>query len=79
MLDCRLLTSSIRYDDPISLGEKVDYVVCMDLLGVMTWELSLDNGELLPVLNQVSQKAEQYRGPKHGSSNRCIPRGPAPK
>ncbi|CAO3669683.1 unnamed protein product [Umbelopsis vinacea] len=69
----------ISYDDPISLGEKVDYVVCMDLLGVMTWELSLDNGELLPVLNEVSAKAmkkqQQNHHGRHGSA-KCVPTGP---
>ncbi|KAG2187168.1 hypothetical protein INT44_004840 [Umbelopsis vinacea] len=68
----------ISYDDPISLAEKVDYVVCMDLLGVMTWELSLDNGELLPVLNQISEKAAKHgKHSKHGhDSSKCIPTGP---
>lgn len=67
----------ISYDDPMSLGEKVDYVVCMDLLGVMTWELSLDNGELLPVLASIFDKAKAkgHRG-GHSNSAHCVPTGP---
>lgn len=67
----------LRYDDPISLAEKVDYVVCMDLLGVMTWELALDNGELLPVLATIFDKAKSqgHRG-GHSNSAHCVPTGP---
>jgi hypothetical protein len=74
-----------RYEDPISLGERVDYVVCMDLLGVMTWQLALDNGMLLPVLNEVSAKAmakkeleKKYniKPTTTWGATQCVPTGP---
>lgn len=51
----------------------------MDLLGVMTWQFALDNGELLPVLNEVSAKAMKYNGGGHHgkpTSSKCVPTGP---
>ncbi|OZJ02948.1 hypothetical protein BZG36_04617 [Bifiguratus adelaidae] len=45
----------LSYDDPQSLQVKVNYAGCMSLKGMMLWEISQDNGELLPVLNRVSQ------------------------
>ncbi|KAJ3291887.1 hypothetical protein HK104_005727 [Borealophlyctis nickersoniae] len=40
----------ISYDDPVSLKAKVDYALCKGIGGVMVWEISQDNGELLPVV-----------------------------
>ncbi|RUP45530.1 glycoside hydrolase superfamily [Jimgerdemannia flammicorona] len=42
-----------RYDDPQSLQVKVNYAGCMGLKGMMLWEISDDNGELLPVLDSI--------------------------
>ncbi|KAK9765870.1 hypothetical protein K7432_005454 [Basidiobolus ranarum] len=44
----------ISYDDPQSLARKVQYAGCMNLKGVMLWEISQDNGELLPVLDKIA-------------------------
>ncbi|RUS20996.1 glycoside hydrolase superfamily [Endogone sp. FLAS-F59071] len=54
----------ISYDDPQSLQVKVNYAGCMGLKGVMLWEISNDNGELLPILNSIS-------GVQAGSN--CLP------
>ncbi|RUS27988.1 glycoside hydrolase superfamily [Jimgerdemannia flammicorona] len=43
----------ISYDDPRSLAVKTAYTGCLGLKGVMAWELSQDNGELLAVLNTI--------------------------
>ena len=37
----------ISYDDPISIQAKVNMAKCHGLAGVMVWELSEDNGELM--------------------------------
>jgi chitinase len=42
----------ITYDDAQSLGEKAEYVRREGLGGIMIWELSGDDGTLLPVINQ---------------------------
>ena len=42
----------ITYDDAQSIAEKAEYVRKADLGGIMIWELSGDDGTLLPVINQ---------------------------
>ncbi|KAI8583566.1 hypothetical protein K450DRAFT_165570, partial [Umbelopsis ramanniana AG] len=37
----------LSYDDPVSIGVKVNYAVCQGLAGAMVWDVSNDNGELL--------------------------------
>ena len=42
----------ITYDDAQSIGAKAEYVRKEALGGIMIWELSGDDGTLLPVINQ---------------------------
>ena len=42
----------ISYDDAQSIGEKVQYVRANGLGGIMIWELSGDDGTLLPLIRQ---------------------------
>ncbi|KAJ1655122.1 hypothetical protein IWQ61_005071 [Dispira simplex] len=43
----------VSYDDPKSLGIKVNHVKKLGLRGVMSWDLHQDNGELMDTLQQV--------------------------
>lgn len=42
----------ITYDNPKSLKAKCDYIKSNGLCGIMFWELSMDNGELMKTLNE---------------------------
>ena len=43
----------ITYDDPESLAAKAAYVKKQKLGGIMIWELSGDNGTLLPAISKA--------------------------
>ncbi|KAJ9072586.1 hypothetical protein DSO57_1025966 [Entomophthora muscae] len=61
----------ISYEDPNSITIKVHFARCRSLLGMMTWELSLDyNDELIDALNAYSgfTVSEQTCAPFHSSA-----------
>ncbi|KAL0077029.1 glycoside hydrolase [Phycomyces blakesleeanus] len=43
----------ISYDDPRSLGVKVQHAVCEGLGGVMIWDIHQDNGELIRAVEKI--------------------------
>ncbi|KAI9229969.1 MAG: endochitinase [Piptocephalis tieghemiana] len=45
----------ISYDDPISLGKKVQWAKSQGLGGIMLWDLHQDNGELIQALQPILQ------------------------
>jgi chitinase len=45
--------SYLSYDDPVSIGVKINYAVCQGLAGAMVWDVSNDNGELLTAVNAI--------------------------
>lgn len=45
----------ITYDDPRSIAEKIAYARSRGLGGVMVWELSGDDGTLLPAINRAAR------------------------
>ncbi|RUP48953.1 glycosyl hydrolases family 18-domain-containing protein [Jimgerdemannia flammicorona] len=49
----------ISYDDPVSLKVKIDYALCKGIAGVMAWEISNDNGELLDVARNIQGPTPQ--------------------
>ncbi|RUP41397.1 glycosyl hydrolases family 18-domain-containing protein [Jimgerdemannia flammicorona] len=48
----------ISYDDPISLQVKVSYACDQNLAGVMVWDISYDNGELMAATAQAKSCGE---------------------
>jgi chitinase len=51
----------ISYDDPQSIGMKIDYVVQNELGGVMCWEITGDNGDLLQAVHRGLFGARERR------------------
>lgn len=43
----------VTYDDPISVGVKVQYTKARHLKGLMFWAMGNDGGELLPVVAKI--------------------------
>ncbi|RKP14573.1 glycoside hydrolase superfamily [Piptocephalis cylindrospora] len=43
----------ISYDDPVSLGKKVQWAKSQNLAGIMLWDLHQDNGELIDALQPI--------------------------
>ncbi|RUS14639.1 glycoside hydrolase superfamily [Endogone sp. FLAS-F59071] len=66
----------LSYDNPLSLTYKVDYLRCAGVKGVMAWEISQDNGELLAVVQGIynsAQKSTCSVGASSPGSNSSLP------